>query len=473
MISRAYALGLVFIVLVAFIWAGSSVLTQYLYTNDSFDSPFLLTYIGVSLFTLWLPTHFVMEWMGQLLGWPNNKSVAIIQSENGGHVELGERGVYQSLPSSENVIDGVDGDGDVDADCGNDDDDDDEQPRDEVQSPSDQPQHTEAANNNSNNNYCENTTTWTHADHRHAAMRIAPVWFIANWTYNASLAYTSITSSTVLASTGSLFTFLFATCTRDERFTLFKLYGVLLGVLGSCLTAWHDGSASNDNSNNNNHQQDGFAVVAAFAEGATEDEKTTGTAALWGDVLGLMSAIGYGGYAVQTRLLCPHDESRYSMQILLGYIGLFNMMALSPIALYTLLHNNNQNNNNGLTWIVFGFLVFKGLLDNVLSDYLWLRAVMLTSATVATVGLGLTIPLALLSDVFYFQKQNIWNAGSVGGALAVLTGFVLVNIGNDEDEQRNEEEQAQTWEGDMETAGDDDDEQPRPAFQGYQDEVEE
>ena len=32
---------------------------QYLYEGHSFDSPFLLTYIGVSLFALWIPTHHV------------------------------------------------------------------------------------------------------------------------------------------------------------------------------------------------------------------------------------------------------------------------------------------------------------------------------------------------------------------------------------------------------------------------------
>jgi solute carrier family 35 protein F5 len=46
-----YGLGLVFIVLVALIWALSSVMVQYMYNAYAFDSPFLLTYIGVSLFT--------------------------------------------------------------------------------------------------------------------------------------------------------------------------------------------------------------------------------------------------------------------------------------------------------------------------------------------------------------------------------------------------------------------------------------
>jgi hypothetical protein len=36
----------------------------------------------------------------------------------------------------------------------------------------------------------------------------------------------------------------------------------------------------------------------------------------------------------------------------------------------------------------------QGLLDNVLSEYLWATAVLLTSPSVATVGLALTVTLA-------------------------------------------------------------------------------
>jgi hypothetical protein len=144
-----------------------------------------------------------------------------------------------------------------------------------------------------------------------------------------------------------------------------------------------------------------------------------------GDVLGLISAAGYGMYAVQTRLYCPHDENLYSMQLLLGYIGLICMVGLSPIALW-------QWTTVPLSCTVFGFLAIKGLFDNVLSDYLWLRAVILTSATVATVGLGLTIPLAFLSDLWQ-GAEDVITFGSVSGALLVLCGFFVVNHETDDE----------------------------------------
>jgi solute carrier family 35 protein F5 len=94
---------------------------------------------------------------------------------------------------------------------------------------------------------------------------------------------------------------------------------------------------------------------------------------------------------------------------------------------------------HNLTLVVFGYLVAKGMLDNVLSDYLWARAVMLTSATVATVGLGLTIPLAFFSD-WFMGNADVVNTQSICGAVSVLIGFTLVNIGfsNEDDRQLSE-----------------------------------
>jgi solute carrier family 35 protein F5 len=175
--------------------------------------------------------------------------------------------------------------------------------------------------------------------------------------------------------------------------------------------------------------------------------------AIWGDALGLLSAVGYGAYAVMIRLYCPHENSEgekqtMSMQLLLGYIGLVNAVSLSPVAIYILLFQDTTV-SIGLTWIVFGYLVAKGMLDNVLSDYLWARAVVLTSATVATVGLGLTIPLAFVSDLI-MGHGNILDATSIMGAIAVLAGFILVNIGEetkeggDDDEEEEEDSTTNT-----------------------------
>ena len=79
-----------------------------------------------------------------------------------------------------------------------------------------------------------------------------------------------------------------------------------------------------------------------------------------------------------------------------------------------------------LTGAVVGFMVLSGFFNNVISDYLWARSVVLTSSTVATVGLSITIPLAMISD---FLVQGEAPTGlSASGAILVIIGFCLVNV---------------------------------------------
>eukprot|EP00597_Dinobryon_sp_UTEXLB2267_P010065 CAMPEP_0170099532 /NCGR_PEP_ID=MMETSP0020_2-20130122/1088_1 /TAXON_ID=98059 /ORGANISM="Dinobryon sp., Strain UTEXLB2267" /LENGTH=165 /DNA_ID=CAMNT_0010322193 /DNA_START=645 /DNA_END=1142 /DNA_ORIENTATION=+ len=118
------------------------------------------------------------------------------------------------------------------------------------------------------------------------------------------------------------------------------------------------------------------------------------------------------------------DDNGMSMQLLLGYIGVVNAVVLSPVLLLMFLMK--WDNLWQLSGKIFGFLVLSGLCDNVLSDYLWARSVVLTSPTVATIGMSITIPLAMLSDSLLNHAQQ--DAVAVLGAMLVLIGFVMVNI---------------------------------------------
>lgn len=71
-------------------------------------------------------------------------------------------------------------------------------------------------------------------------------------------------------------------------------------------------------------------------------------------------------------------------------------------------------------------MCLAGLCNNVVSDYLWARSVLLTSPTVATVGLSVAIPIAMLAD-FLFQGDAP-TVLSAGGACLVVVGFCLVSV---------------------------------------------
>jgi len=142
------------------------------------------------------------------------------------------------------------------------------------------------------------------------------------------------------------------------------------------------------------------------------------------------------------------------------------MVALLPVTIWVIVSSNNDNGSEGietvepsdwdypdpdytqdttshiLTMPVFLYLILKGLLDNVLSDYLWARAVILTSATVASVGVGLTIPMAFVAD-WFMGNYNASQSGQVWGAILVLVGFVFVNIdgfGKSDDDNKEQED---------------------------------
>jgi hypothetical protein len=72
------------------------------------------------------------------------------------------------------------------------------------------------------------------------------------------------------------------------------------------------------------------------------------------------------------------------------------------------------------------FLIHAGLLDNVLSDYLWARAVVLTTATAATVGLAFQTPVAIVADILI--NGNTPSVMLLMGGTLVTLGFFGVNV---------------------------------------------
>ena len=76
--------------------------------------------------------------------------------------------------------------------------------------------------------------------------------------------------------------------------------------------------------------------------------------------------------------------------------------------------------------ITFTDIYIIGLFDYVISDYLWARAIILTSPVVATVGLSITIPFAFVADIVLNGYTAI-TIDSIIGSILVMIGFVLVN----------------------------------------------
>lgn len=175
-IDRQYLIGIVFILLCACLWAGSSVLIQYIYSDLSFNSPFLLTYLATSLLSLHLPYFHGKEWIKRLY---NSGSITFstrIGSQYGRNEDsrslIGVSSAEFCLTEEKNGEDGSN----VDISDG------------------------DQYRNKSDDSTSTSTVEEYASDYEvlKPALIIAPIWFLANCLYNYSLLMTTVSSSTVI-----------------------------------------------------------------------------------------------------------------------------------------------------------------------------------------------------------------------------------------------------------------------------------
>jgi solute carrier family 35 protein F5 len=219
----------------------------------------------------------------------------------------------------------------------------------------------------------------------------APLWFAANLTFNWSLALTSVSSTTIIASTSGLFTLMLGVALRLTQFHWLKLAGVLITI-------------------------GGVVVVALSDRGSVRSET------LQGDAVCLLSAIAYACYAnVLKRRI--DDDARISMAMFFGFVGLWNLVLFWPF--FVLLHYTELEPFSLPDVRVLGFLTLNGLIGTVLSDWIWLQSMLLTSPLVSTLGLSVTIPVALLFDG---MRGKTFSLIYLFGSLLVLIGFVMATV---------------------------------------------
>ncbi|KAF1323397.1 Drug/metabolite transporter, partial [Globisporangium splendens] len=323
-----WVVGCIFLVIVAVIWTFSSVLVQYIFDDLSFEAPFFLTYVGMSLFSVNLPIYYVTKILWpQLLGKKNQDQ----QHSDLPQLKTGE--VQPPSPHSKEVLKPT----------------------------------------------------------LKASAIVAPLWFLANFTYNESLNMTSVTSSTILSATSTVFTLMFGVWILKERFTWSKLLGVALCMAGNISTIANDSSDSPDH--------------------------------IWGDVVALIGAIMYGVYTTAIRLYIP-DNSGISISLFFGFLGFFSFLGL--LAFVLIFNATGVESLANLTPKIMGLLIFQGLMNSVLADYLWAVAILYTSTTVATVGLSLTVPMAILSDWIVHGLSPGWV--TIVSSVLVLGGFVVISL---------------------------------------------
>ncbi|KAF9507773.1 hypothetical protein BS47DRAFT_1366447 [Hydnum rufescens UP504] len=213
------------------------------------------------------------------------------------------------------------------------------------------------------------------------------LWFVANWSQNASLEHTSVASSTILASMSGFFTLLLGRVFHVEAFSFVRL--------GTVMTRGRPFSP----------------------EGGPSRRP------LLGDILALLSAIFYAFYVILLKVRIQ-DESRVNMRLFFGFVGLFNVLCMWPIGF--LLHWTKLEPfrlpSSKMQWVA----IAVNMAITFSSDYIYVLAMLKTTPLVVTVGISLTIPCALLGDLFVADVNPRLQVAA--GALLVVASFVVLGV---------------------------------------------
>ncbi|CAG8462161.1 2040_t:CDS:2 [Ambispora leptoticha] len=391
--SRRYILGLLVLLSVVFIWVGSAFLMNYMFVNQDYNKPFAVSFLNQSSFSLYLlltlfnkkkPASDKQSESNRALYDAASKSIESTNKDNVSHHlidsdQQSQRETYKnSLPKikSNNLNDSENNNEETTFLL------------DSTQDPHDIPSDY-VHDKLTKNEVCVCTSDYTSKPSDNT------IGMIGCWCNNASLAYTNVSSSTIMASMsgiGSLF--------GIEKFNLIKFVAVTISVTGVTLVSLSDKSDTSD------------------------DDPNIPSAPLLGDILSLLGAFFYGCNIVLLKRRI-RDESRIDMHLFLGYVGVFTFILLWP-GFYLFHITGIEKFKLPSTDILWLMVAINALIGTFLSDYLWLLATFMTSPLVVTLGLSLTIPLTLAGDVFY--KEIHLGTQYWVGAVFVLLGFLTVNL---------------------------------------------
>ncbi|BFZ55268.1 hypothetical protein PYCC9005_002308 [Savitreella phatthalungensis] len=231
------------------------------------------------------------------------------------------------------------------------------------------------------------------------------LWFAANYFGNLSLAYTNVASFTIVSSLSGFFTLALGRVLGVESFTRAKWLALAASLLGVALVVSQDTRET--------------ASTSAIAD------------MVIGDFLALIGAMLYGGYTVFLKLKVGHEE-RVSMPLFFGFVGVFNLLFLWP-AIIILDRTGIEPFALPATRDIWIVVAINASITFV-SDYLWVWAMLLTSPLVVTVGISMSIPLALLGDHILYNYRS--SLTFFLGAALVFGSFIVINLEHKSETER-------------------------------------
>ncbi|EMD42193.1 hypothetical protein CERSUDRAFT_147823 [Gelatoporia subvermispora B] len=348
---RDYVIGIGLLLVVVILWTLGNFVTQDLF-EDGYDKPFLVTYLNTSAFSFYLLPFLIRR--------------ALVNGHGGVRgTSRRTRSEYQPLVTDDAS------DISPDITIGN------EGP--------DHPTNATAVE------IPDSEPLTTHETAKLAAV-FCSLWFIANWTVNASLGYTSVASATILSSMSGFFTLGIGRLFRVETLTIVKCAAVATSFGGVALVSLSDSSQAQTPGPQTSASSPSF-YSSIFQSGA-----------ILGDTLALLSALFYALYVTLLKVRI-RNESRIDMQLFFGFVGLFNLLTLWPLGIILHLTGIERLESPHTSKAIVSLLINMGI--TLSSDYIYVIAMLKTTPLVVTIGLSLTMPLAVLGDFLLGRPAKV------------------------------------------------------------------
>ncbi|KAI9623173.1 hypothetical protein KEM48_009603 [Puccinia striiformis f. sp. tritici PST-130] len=240
---------------------------------------------------------------------------------------------------------------------------------------------------------------------RHLASTFVLLWFAANWSVNAALGYTTVSSTTILSSMSGFFTLAIGVLTGAEKYSFGRLVAVITSIAGVILVS------KSDRNLHSIHDMPSGKNLPPPSEHW-----------ILGDLLALSSAALYALYVILMKVKVK-EESRVDMQLFFGFVGVINMLCFWPMGVilhYTDIEPFSFPQTHKL-WIS----VILNAMCTFVSDYIYMLAMLKTSPLVVTLGISLTLPVAVIGDIF--KGINLPPTSLIGAGL-VLSSFVILSL---------------------------------------------
>lgn len=387
-------LGVFLLLVVDVIWVGSSELTKFLYENESFDKPFFCTYFKTSMFTFYLVVlGLIAPWKESCGQNTNNNYTLMDQNLEDDSFFASTNGLSDSTfvpikTHSTETISGTESD------------------ESSIRSVRfsklaevrEMSPHEAGEALMSRLSYSASIRVRRQkTNHKTArtALMFCVLWFIANYLFQLALEPNETAIVTLLSSTSSFFVLILAAAfpsSSGDKLTLSKCFITLISFAGVVMVTISD---------------------------------INGTEVTKGIVLALLSAFFYAAYLVLVKHKSDTEE-KIDIPLFFGFVGLWNLLLMWPVFFvlnFTQIEPFELPNKRQ-----FVVLFLNGFVGTVLSEAIWLWACFLTSSLTATIAVTLQIPLAILADVIFKDKEFpfLFYMGSLPMCLSLITVAILV-----------------------------------------------